>query len=83
MDALKNINNQISKEKACIDDLIKEIVMHTKDDRFRLAAERGRDMQNSIMRIQQLERQKGLYLTAIKFVNQGINIEVVKRSVQV
>ena len=57
--------------------------MHTKDDRFRLAAERGRDMQNSIMRIQQLERQKGLYLTAIKFANQGYNIEVVKRSVQI
>ncbi|MFJ7950375.1 hypothetical protein ACIQZG_02485 [Lysinibacillus sp. NPDC096418] len=82
MDALKLINNQIVKEKTCIDDLTKEIVIHTNDGRYGLAADRGRDMQNSIMRIQQPERQKGLYLTAIKFASQGINAEVVKRSVQ-
>ena len=83
MDALKNINNLIAKEKACIEDLIKEISMYTNDGRYPLAAERDRDMQNSIKRIQQLEGQKDLYLIASKFINNGINMEVVKRSVQV
>ncbi len=83
MDTLKQINNQISKEKACIDDLIKEINIHTQNGRYQLAADRGRDMQNSIIRIQQLERQKKLYLVALKFVDAGINVEVVKRHVQV
>jgi len=82
MDTLKKINNQITKEKACIDDLVKEVAMHTQDGRYRLAAERGRDMQNSIIRIQQLERQKELYLTALKFVGNGINVEVVKKVVE-
>ncbi|MFJ8099357.1 hypothetical protein [Lysinibacillus sp. NPDC096212] len=82
MDALKQINNQIIKEKACIDDMVKEVAMHTQDGRYRLAAERGRDMQNSISRIQQLEGQKELYLTALKFVDKGINVEVVKKVVE-
>ena len=82
MDALKQINNQIVKEKACIDDMVKEVAMHTQDGRYRLAAERGRDMQNSITRIQQLEGQKELYLTALKFVDKGINVEVVKKVVE-
>ncbi|MFY0521394.1 hypothetical protein ACOMCU_26795 [Lysinibacillus sp. UGB7] len=64
MDTLNLINNQIIKEKACIDDLIKEVAMHTQNGRYQLAAERGRDMQISISRIQQLERQKELYTAA-------------------
>lgn len=79
MDTLTPINNQIHKEKACIEDLIKEIAMHTQEARYQLAAERGRDMQNSIARIQQLEGQKQLYVIAAQFVNQGINAQVVKR----
>lgn len=63
MDALKRINDQIIKEKACIDDLIKEIAIHTQNGRYELAANRGRDMQNSIIRIQQLEGQKGVAFT--------------------
>jgi len=55
LDAIKLINNQIIKEKACIDDLVKEVAIHTQDGRYQLAADRGRDMQNSIIRIQQLE----------------------------
>ena len=82
MDPLKLINNQIIKEKACIDDLVKEVTIHTQDGRYQLAAERGREMQNSIARIQQLERQKELYLTALKFVDKGINVEVVKKVVE-
>ena len=81
MDALKRINDQIIKEKACIDDLIKEIAMHTQNGRYELAANRGRDMQNSI--IQQLEGQKELHLLALKYVGKGINAEVVPRHVQV
>lgn len=83
MDALKRINNQIIKEKACIDDLIKEIAVYTQNGRYELAAERGRDMQNSIIRIQQLEGQKELHLLALKYVGKGINAEVVPRHVQV
>lgn len=83
MDPLKLINDQIIKEKACIDDMVKEVAMHTQDGRYRLAAERGRDMQNSITRLQQLEGQKKLYLLALKFVDdKEINAEVVKKVVE-
>lgn len=71
MDPLKLINNQITKEKACIDDLIKEISMHTQNGRYQLAADRGRDMQNSIIRIQQLERQKKLYVQAAELLRKN------------
>lgn len=49
LETFKIINNQIIKEQACIDDLIKEISIHTQNDRYQLAAERGRDMQNLII----------------------------------
>lgn len=76
------IDEQIEREQYCIDDLIKEIAIHTQNGRYQLAAERGRDMQNSIARIQQLYRQKELYLVALKFVDKGINVEVVKKVVE-
>jgi len=79
LDPLKLINDQIIKEKACIDDLIKEVAMHTQNGRYQLAADRGYDMQNSINRIRQLEGQKGLYLIALKYVGKGIDVEVVKK----
>jgi len=71
LDAIKLINNQIIKEKACIDDLVKEVAIHTQDGRYQLAADRGRDMRNSIIRIQQLERQKELYLHAVDLVSKN------------
>jgi len=71
LDPLKLINSQILKEKARIDDLIKEISMHTQNGRYQLAADHGRDMQNSIIRIQQLERQKELYLQAAELLRKN------------
>ncbi|MGE7940661.1 hypothetical protein ACQKNB_01100 [Lysinibacillus xylanilyticus] len=76
------IDEQIEREQYCIDDLIKEITIHSQNGRYQLAAERGRDMQNSIARIQQLYQQKELYLLALKFVDKGINAEVVKKVVE-
>lgn len=83
MDPLKLINDKIIKEKACIDDLIKEIAMHTQNGRYQLASNRGHEMQKTINRIQQLEGQKELHLLALKYVGKGINAEVVPRHVQV
>lgn len=71
---LVQINNEISREKACIDDLIKLMSMHTHAGRLEEAARLGRDMQNSISYIQKLEKQKQLYQMALKF-----NGKVVKR----
>ncbi|MGN4127669.1 hypothetical protein ACMGD3_22065 [Lysinibacillus sphaericus] len=79
MDPLKLINNQIIKEKACIDDLIKEVAMHTQNERYQLASERGRDMQNSIMIIQQLERQKQLYIAATEVFMNGNETGIVNQ----
>jgi len=76
MDPLKQIETQIAKEKLCVDDLVKEVALHTKVGRYQLAADRGRDMQNSIIRIQQLERQKELYLYAVDLVSKN-NREVI------
>ena len=71
MDSLKLIETQIAKEKLCVDDLVKEVSLHTKVGRYQLAADRGRDMRNSIIRIQQLERQKELYLHAVDLVSKN------------
>lgn len=70
------INKEINREKACIDDLIKLISMHIQAGRLEEATRLGRDMQNSIACIRKLERQKQLYQMALKF-----NGKVVKRYV--
>lgn len=71
MDPLKLIEIQIAKEKLCVEDLVKEVVLHTKVGRYQLASDRGRDMQNKIIRIQQLERQKELYLQAAELLRKN------------
>jgi len=75
---LTQINNEIWKEKACIEDLIKMISMHTQEGRYQHAARLGRDLQNSIKHIQMLEQQR-FYITARNLAAQGILTKVVKR----
>lgn len=77
---LTQLSNEIEREKACIDDLIKMISMHTQEGRLEMASRLGRDLQNSIAQIQKLEQQKSLYITAMKLAKQGILSKVVKRS---
>lgn len=77
---LTQINNEINREKACIDDLIKMICMHTQEGRLEIAARLGRDLQNSIAQIQKLEHRKNLYITTMKLAKQGVLTKVVKRN---
>lgn len=79
---LTKINQKIQREKACIDDLIKLIGMHTQEGRLELAAQLGRDLLNSISTIEKLEHQKRFYITVTKLAEQGILVKVVKRYVE-
>lgn len=79
---LVQINIHIQREKSCIEDLIKLIGMHTQEGRLELAAQLGRDLQNSIKTIQKLEQQKNLYITTMKLAERGILTKVVKKHVQ-
>ncbi|MEG0450502.1 MAG: hypothetical protein RR595_11655 [Lysinibacillus sp.] len=83
MDNVKTINDQILKERACIDYLIKEFSMYVQDGKYEMAAERHQDVHKSITRIQQLERQKHLYVTAMELTNNGYKAKVVKRYARV
>ncbi|RUL56493.1 hypothetical protein [Lysinibacillus antri] len=67
MGILTSLNNEIWKEKACIEDLTKEFVMHVQENRFELAATKHQDIHKSIKRVQHLHRQKQLYSIAVKF----------------
>ncbi|MBD8026455.1 hypothetical protein H9636_07255 [Ureibacillus sp. Re31] len=76
---LTKINNEVFKEKACIDDLLVLIKMHTQEGRFEIAERLTQDLQNSIATIQKLEQRREFYITAKKLAKQGILTEVVKR----
>lgn len=76
---LKSINFEIAKEKACIDDLLNMIRMHTQDGRIDLAIARNRDMLRSLERVQKLENQRRFYITIHNLSKQGVLCEVVKR----
>ncbi|WP_346234540.1 hypothetical protein MKY04_12805 [Lysinibacillus telephonicus] len=76
---LTKLNNEIQREKSCIDDLIKMIGMHTQENRLEEAAQLGRDLQNSIATIQKLEQQRNFYITAKRLAKQGVICGVVKR----
>lgn len=73
------INLEIAKEKACIEDLLIMIGLHTRKGQLELAAARGRDMLRSLERIQKLENQRRFYITVKNLARQGILCEVVKR----
>ncbi|MBM7607543.1 hypothetical protein JOD29_000787 [Lysinibacillus composti] len=76
---LTQLNNEIFREKSCIDDLIKMISMHTQEGRYQQAARLGRDLQNSINHIQKLEQRKKFYITTENLAKKGILVKVVKR----
>lgn len=79
---VKSINLEIAKEKACIEDLLITIGIHTRKGQLELAAERGRDMLRSLERIQKLENQLRFYITVNSLARQGVLCEVVKRHVE-
>ncbi len=66
MGILTSLNNEIWKEKACIEDLTKEFVMHVQENRFEIAVSKHQDIHKSIKRVQQLYRQKQLYQIAVR-----------------
>lgn len=76
---VNSISLEIAKEKACIDDLLNMIRMHTQDGRIDLAIARNRDMLRSLERVQKLENQRRFYLTIHDLSKQGVLYEVVKR----
>lgn len=78
MGILTSLNNEIWKEKSCIEDLTKEFLMHVQENRMDIAAKSHQDIHKSINRVQQLNRQKYLYLIAIKFEREARQYELEK-----
>lgn len=50
-----DINNEINREKTCINDLLKYIEIHTKEGRYDLAQARANDIVKSLNQIKSLE----------------------------
>lgn len=51
-----SLHTQLIKERACSEDLITMIGMHIQDGRYDLAADRSKDLNNSISRLQRLQQ---------------------------
>lgn len=82
MDALEQVNKQIWREQACIDDLMSEIKMHMQEGRISLAKQRERDLHNSLIQLEKLHERKRLWVTVDDLNKDGIFAKVVKKVVE-
>lgn len=72
MDALEKLNQQISREVACIDDLTEEIRMLARKGQLNIAKQLERDLHNSLEQLEKLHRQRGLWSAVATLNNNGI-----------
>ena len=82
MDVLNQVNKQIWREQACVDDLTKEIKMHVREGRIGLARQREQDLHNSLQQLGKLHARKRLWVTVEDMNNRGIFTKVVKKVVE-
>ncbi|MET4562222.1 hypothetical protein ABIA69_003408 [Lysinibacillus parviboronicapiens] len=70
MGALEQLDEQISREIARIEDLAIEIVMLAKKGETDIAYIRKQDLHNSLIQLEKLHRQKGLW-SAVETLNKN------------
>ena len=79
MDALEKLNQQISRELTCIDDLTDVIKLHVKSGRINIAKQLERDLHNSLEQLEKLHKKKELWATVADLNQRGILVQVVKK----
>ncbi|WP_107950885.1 hypothetical protein [Lysinibacillus parviboronicapiens] len=82
MDALEKLNQQISREITCVDDLTTEIRMLTRKGQINIAKQLEQDLHNSLIQLETLHRQKGLWATVEALNKDGILAKVVNKVVE-
>lgn len=74
-----NIDEQIERELACIDDLTDVIKLHVKAGRINIAKQLERDLHNSLIQLEKLHKRKELWATVADLNQRGILVQVVKK----
>lgn len=74
-----NIDEQIERELACIDDLTDVIKLHVKAGRINIAKQLERDLHNSLIQLEKLHKKKELWATVADLNQRGILVQVVKK----
>lgn len=74
-----NIDEQIERELACIDDLTDVIKLHVKAGRINIAKQLERDLHNSLDQLEKLHKRKELWATVADLNQRGILVQVVKK----
>ncbi|UKJ44320.1 hypothetical protein [Lysinibacillus sp. ACHW1.5] len=74
-----NIDEQIERELACIDDLTDVIKLHVKAGRINIAKQLERDLHNSLNQLEKLHKKKELWATVADLNQRGILVQVVKK----
>ncbi|SPT98358.1 Uncharacterised protein [Lysinibacillus capsici] len=77
-----NIDEQIEREQACIDDLMAEIKIHVQKGEINKAIQRDKDLHNSLKQLETLHERKRLWITAEVLNKRGILVQVVKKDVE-
>lgn len=77
-----NIDEQIERELACIEDLTVEIQMLARKGQLNIAKQLERDLHNSLNQLEKHYRRKKLWSTADGLNLQGKKAKVVKKVVE-
>lgn len=74
-----NIDEQIERELACIEDLTVEIRMLARKGQLNIAKQLERDLHNSLNQLEKLHKKKELWTTVADLNQRGILVQVVKK----
>ncbi|QDZ98948.1 hypothetical protein D0439_10020 [Lysinibacillus fusiformis] len=73
------IDEQIEREQACIEDLMTEIKIHVQNGQINIAMQRDRDLHNSLKQLEKLHERKRLWITVEVLNKRGVLAKVVKK----
>ncbi|WP_431811901.1 hypothetical protein [Lysinibacillus sp. FW12] len=76
------IDDEIKRQQACIDDLMAEIKIHVQKGQINIAMQRDKDLHNSLKQLETLHERKRLWITAEVLKKRGILVQVVKKGVE-
>ena len=79
MDALENLNEQIQREQASIDDLMEEIKIHVQKGQINIAKQLERDLHNSLKQLEKLHERKRLWGIIEGLNKKGVLAEAVDK----
>lgn len=77
-----NIDEQIEREQAYIEDLMTEIKIHVQKGQINIAIQLDKDLHNSLQQLRKLHERKRLWLIATELNLDGKKAKVVKKVVE-